>query len=74
MAITTNQLPLTQLDALTVPSDKTYAITNVLVCNTYSPSGGSAATRGANFTMHIIPSGSALNNNCLLYTSDAADE
>ena len=63
MAITTNQLTLTQLDALTVPSDKTYAITNVLVCNTYSPSGGSAATRGANFTMHIIPSGSALNNN-----------
>ena len=63
MAITTNQLTLTQLDALTVPSDKTYAITNVLVCNTYSPSGGSAATRGANFTMHIIPSGGALNNN-----------
>ena len=63
MAITTNQLTLTQLDALTVPSDKTYAVTNILVCNTYSPSGGSAATRGANFTMHIIPSGSALNNN-----------
>tara|TARA_Y200000002_G_scaffold274911_1_gene229202 strand:+ start:1624 stop:1980 length:357 start_codon:yes stop_codon:yes gene_type:complete len=63
MAIVTQQLTLTQLDAITVPSGKTYAITNVLVCNTYSPSGGSAASRGANFTMHLIPSGSALNNN-----------
>tara|TARA_Y200000002_G_scaffold335418_1_gene302943 strand:+ start:156 stop:512 length:357 start_codon:yes stop_codon:yes gene_type:complete len=63
MAITTNQLTLTQLDVLTVPASTTYALTNVLVCNTYSPSGGSASSRGANFTMHIIPSGSALNNN-----------
>jgi|TARA_B100001094_G_C18158331_1_gene787793 hypothetical protein len=62
MAITNNQLTLTQLDAITVPASKQYAITNILVCNTYSPSGGSAATRGANFTMHLIPSGSALNN------------
>ena len=63
MAITTNQLTLTQKDVLTVPASTTYAVTNVLVCNTYSPSGGSASTRNANFTMHIIPSGSALNNN-----------
>ena len=63
MAITNNQLTLTQLDAITVPASKQYAITNILVCNTYSPSGGSAATRGANFTMHLIPSGNALNNN-----------
>ena len=63
MAITTNQLTLTQLDALTVPANKTFAVTNILVCNTYSPSGGSASSRNANFTMHIIPSGSALNNN-----------
>tara|TARA_B100001057_G_scaffold191463_1_gene192418 strand:+ start:13786 stop:14142 length:357 start_codon:yes stop_codon:yes gene_type:complete len=63
MAITTNQLTLTQKDVLTVPASLTYAVTNVLVCNTYSPSGGSASTRNANFTMHIIPSGSALNNN-----------
>ena len=63
MAITTNQLTLTQLDALTVPANKTFAVTNILVSNTYSPSGGSASSRNANFTMHIIPSGSALNNN-----------
>ena len=62
MAITNNQLTLVQLDAITVPASKQYAITNVLICNTYSPTGGSAATRGANFTMHLIPSGSALNN------------
>jgi hypothetical protein len=62
MAIINNQLTITQLDAITVPASKQYAITNVLICNTYSPTGGSAATRGANFTMHLIPSGSALNN------------
>jgi hypothetical protein len=62
MAITNNQLTLTQLDALTVPASKQYAITNVLICNTYSPVGGSASTRGAKFTMHLIPSGSALAN------------
>lgn len=63
MAIVTNRLTLTQLDAITVPASTVYAITNILVCNTYSPSGGSASTRGANFTMHLIPSGSALDNN-----------
>ena len=63
MAIVTNQLTLTQLDAITVPASTVYAISNILVCNTYSPSGGSASTRGANFTMHLIPSGSALDNN-----------
>ena len=55
MAIVTNRLTLTQLDAITVPASTVYAITNILVGNTYSPSGGSASTRGANFTMHLIP-------------------
>ena len=32
MAIVTQRLTTTQLDAVTVPS-KTYAITNILVCN-----------------------------------------
>jgi hypothetical protein len=55
MAIVTNRLTTTQLDAITVPSNKSYAITNILVCN-----NGSAA---ATFDMHFIPSGSALSNN-----------
>lgn len=62
MAIVNYQLTNTQLDALTVPAGKRYAITNVLVCNTYSPSGASPGTRDANFDMHLIPNGSSLNN------------
>ena len=33
MAIVNKRLTTTQLDAITVPSGKTFAITNVLVCN-----------------------------------------
>lgn len=62
MAIVNNQLQTTQLDALEVPAGKRYAITNVMVCNTYSPSGASPSTNSANFDMHLIPSGSALSN------------
>ena len=40
MAIVTVRLKTTQLDAVTVPSNKSYAITNILVCN----NGGAAAT------------------------------
>ena len=33
MAIVNQRLTTTQLDAVTVPASKTYAITNILVCN-----------------------------------------
>lgn len=55
MAITNAQLTTTQLDLITVPSGKAYAITNILVCNNH----GSAS---AAFDMHLIPNGSPLNN------------
>lgn len=55
MAIVTVRLKTTQLDAVTVPSNKSYAITNILVCN----NGGAAAT----FDLHFIPSGNPLDNN-----------
>lgn len=54
MAIVNQQLITTQLDALTVPADKSYAITNILVCN-----NGSVA---ASFDMHLIPQSSSLSN------------
>ena len=54
MAIVNAQLTTTQLDALTVPASQSYAITNILVCNT--------GTADANFDLHFIPSGDALNN------------
>ena len=60
MAIVNAQLTTAQLDiidqvgGLGVPAGKSYAITNVLVCNT--------GTADATFDMHLIPSGDALNN------------
>jgi hypothetical protein len=54
MAIVNRQLTAIQLDILTVPPGKSYAITNILVCN-----NGVAA---AEFDIHLIPNGSSLNN------------
>ena len=53
MAIVNKRLTTTQLDAITVPSAKTFAITNVLVCNN--------TTTDCNFDMHLIPSGDPLD-------------
>ena len=63
MAIVNDQLETTQLDIVTVPADKRYAITNIMVCNTFSPSGVSPETHNASFDLHLIPSGASLNNN-----------
>ena len=54
MAILNSQLTTTQLDLINVPSGKSYAITNILVCNN--------GVAGASFDMHLMPSGTALNN------------
>ena len=55
MAIVNAQLTTTQLDILTVPAGKSYAITNILVCNTDSADA-------ASFDMHLIPNNESLNN------------
>ena len=55
MAIVNAQLTSTQLNIITVPAGKSYAITNILVCN-------QDATDDASFDLHLIPSGSSLNN------------
>lgn len=62
MAIENAQLTDTQLDALTVPSGKRYAITNILVCNTYSPNDPNPATHTASFDMHFIKDTQSLSN------------
>jgi|TARA_B110000908_G_scaffold149585_1_gene182931 hypothetical protein len=54
MAILNSQLTTTQLDLINVPGGKSYAITNILVCNN--------GVAGASFDMHLMPSGTALNN------------
>jgi len=55
MAIENARLTTTQNDVLVVPAGKSYAITNILVCNTSS-------TNSANFDMHFIKSGQALGS------------
>ena len=62
MAIENAQLTDTQLDLLTVPSGKSYAITNIMVVNTYSPNGASPENETASFDMHFIKDGQPLGN------------
>ena len=54
MAIVNAQLTTTQLDIITVPASKSYAITNIMVCN-----NGSTP---ASFDIHLVPQGTALSN------------
>jgi hypothetical protein len=54
MAIVNAQLTTTQLDMITVPASKSYAITNIMVCN-----NGSTP---ASFDMHFVPQSSSLSN------------
>lgn len=54
MAILNTQLTILANDAVTVPNNKSYAVTNILVCNN--------GTSAASFDLHLIPSGSALDN------------
>lgn len=56
MAIENQQLTTGQLDLLTVPASKEYAITTVMVCNKDSSST-------ASFDMHLVKSGEAVANN-----------
>lgn len=68
MAIVNAQLTTTQLDVfdpvngLGVPTGKRYAITNIMVCNTFDPTDGIADTRDASFDMHVRKSGQELDN------------
>jgi hypothetical protein len=67
MAIVNQNLTTTQLDIIEVPdADSTgtqrYAITNILVCNTYDPNQPDAASHDAIFDLHLIPNGQALSN------------
>lgn len=50
MAIENTRLTTAQNDVLLVPAGKSFAITNILVCNT-------DATNAATFDMHFIKSG-----------------
>lgn len=55
MAIVNAQLTTTALNILVVPVEKSYAITNILVCNT-------SLSASASFDLHLIPFGDTLSN------------
>jgi len=55
MAIENAQLTTTQSNLLVVPSDKSYAITTIIVCNT-----NLSATSASTFDLHIAKSGQAI--------------
>ena len=63
MAIENANLTTTQLDLLSVPANKEYAITTVMVCNK-----DTSAT--ASCDMHLIKSGEALSNNKTLIVKE----
>ena len=62
MAIENATLTNTQQDILTVPTGKSYAITNILVCNTYSPNGSDPQLETASFDMHFLKNNQTLDN------------
>jgi len=64
MALENSQLTTAQLDIFGggVPSGKRYAITTIMVCNTYDPNDVNAGSNTASFDMHLRKSGQPLNN------------
>jgi len=58
MAIVNERLTVTQKDVITVPAGKSYAITNILVCNNDYTNGG----LDAQFDMHLVAGGGAIDN------------
>lgn len=54
MAIAQATLTTTQLDALIVPDNKSYAITGIIVANTYSPNDADPELHNASFDMHFV--------------------
>jgi len=41
---------------LTVPAGQSYAITNIIVCNTYDPGASSPENETCEFDLHLVPS------------------
>ena len=41
---------------VSVPADQSYAITNIIVCNTYDPNASSPEAETCEFDLHLVPS------------------
>lgn len=62
MALENATLTNAQTDVLIVPANKIYAITSIMVCNTYSPSGATPQNETATFDMHFLKDNQPLDN------------
>lgn len=60
MSIVNKQLTTTQLDLVTVPSNKIYGVTSILICNTYSQKSNNPDQHQSSFDMYIIKNGDSL--------------
>ena len=54
MAIANAQISTLGTTPISVPPGESWAITNIMVCNTYSPLGASPENESAYFDMHIL--------------------
>lgn len=59
MAIVNAAIASIDTTVLTVPAGKQYAITTIMVCNTWTPNPLDEDDGKTNFDMHLIPSGDA---------------
>lgn len=61
MAIENSFIDITETNVLTVPAGKNYAITTIIVCNTYIPTLDEDEGL-ANFDLHLVPNGQSLSD------------
>jgi hypothetical protein len=62
MAIANALITNTDTELLVVPAGKRYAITTILVCNTWTPNPGHEEDGQTNFDLHFVPDGQAKGN------------
>jgi hypothetical protein len=69
MAIEQSIIQTTDTTLLTVPAGKRYAITTILVCNTYNPAAVDAASNDTEFDLHLVKNGQARSNTNMIVRS-----
>ena len=62
MAIENTLIGTTDTTLLTVPASKRYAITTIMVCNTYTPNPSVPDEGITNFDMHLVKNGEPKSN------------
>ena len=55
---------------LTVPANKSYAITNILICNTYDPSASTPENETCEFDLHFVPAAGSYSDTVTSVTLD----